>query len=267
MHQKPHPPLLLSLLCSGLVACPGASEKGTGDSGTGDTGGVEAYVVKGRVTDAAGHPLSGIDIYAEAFSPVPQTGTTVTGADGRYRILLDRAKPGVFSVSARRHFTYNGNGLALPFEPTDTGAFAQNEGAVRDFVWPGLVGELGSGAATTSTLFIDGRGSSVWEAERTEVTLEPLTPLLDGSTGRTIVEHPVNGAEGVGLYAVPYARYRASARYNDAERGWVQMCVREVGNSDDRNGSLSATADFRPVYSILTLELELGVPEAGQDCD
>lgn len=270
MHLKLQPrplPLLLSLLCGGLLACPSSSGTGPGDPDAGDTAGVEAYVVKGRVTDAQGQPLTGIDVFAEAFSPVPQTGATVTGADGRYRLQLDPAKPGVFTVSARRNFDYNGRSLALPFEPSDTAPFAHNDGAVRDFVWPGLVGTLGTGVATTSTLFIDGRGSSVWEVERAEVTLEPQTPLLDGSPGRTLVERPTHGAEGVGVYAVPYARYRVSARYEDPTRGWVQMCVREVGNTADRNGSLSVTADFHPVYSILTLQVELGVPEADQSCD
>ena len=266
MHLKPIS-LLLPLLCGGLLACPGASEPGTDDPATGDTGSVEAAMVKGRVTDAQGQPLAGIDIFAEAFSPVPQTGTAVTGADGRYRIALDRAKPGVFFVSAQRPFLYNGQRISLPFEPVDTSEFTQIEGAVRDFVWPGLGGTLGTGAATTSTLFIDGRFSSVWEAERTEVTLEPQTPLLDGSTGATLVGHPVNGPEGVGLYAVPYARYLVTARYDDAERGWVQMCVREQGDTTHPNGALSAVADFRPVYSILTLELELGVPAPDQRCE
>ncbi|MBF5041866.1 carboxypeptidase regulatory-like domain-containing protein [Aggregicoccus sp. 17bor-14] len=263
MHPTKHPRSSLLLLCAGLAACGGSGTSRPSDAGS---DGLEASVVKGRVTDAQGQPLPNIGVFAEAFTPIPQTGTAVTGADGRYRIALNRAQPGVFSVSAQRHFSYRGQGLDISFEPLDASEFTQNEGAVRDFVWPGLGGKRGSGAATMGTLFIDGRLSSVWEPERVLVTLEPLTPLLDGSSGSTLVAPPVNGPEGVGVYEVPYARYRVSARYDDPERGIVPMCVRAQGDTTHPRGALQAEADFRPVYSILTLELELGVPDVDQHC-
>lgn len=267
--MPPPRPLLAALACA-LTACTGSGPGGGPPADAGGDGSTDAlaWTIRGRVTDASGAPLAGIDVDAEALRPVPQSGHTVTGPDGTYRFRLDPAKPGVWHVSASRHFVYGGTPFALRFEPTDPTEFAGNAGAVRDFVWPGLGGALGlgTGAATLATLFIDGALSSGWESERTEVTLEPLTPLLDGSAGRTIVGRPVNGPEGVGLYQVPYARYRLRARYDDPERGWVAMCVRARNDGTRPRGALSAEVDFHPVYSILTLEAELGVPRADQTC-
>ena len=263
----PRPRPLLTALACALAACTGSgSGNGPPADGGGDGTDGLAWTIRGRVTDASGAPLAGVTVDAEALRPVPQGAQTVTGADGTYRLRLDPAKPGVWHVSAARPFVYGGTAFTLRFEPTDTAEFAGNAGAVRDFVWPGLGGALGTGAATMATLFIDGALSSVWESERTEVTLEPLTPLLDGSAGRTLVGRPVNGPEGVGLYQVPYARYRLRARYDDPERGWVAMCVRARNDATRPRGALSAEVDFHPVYSILTLEAELGVPRADQTC-
>ncbi len=261
--------LLALVLMSLLLACsdsPGPDSPEEEEEEPGPSSQVEPWVIKGRMVDEAGRPLANIPIFGEAFTPIPQSASALTGADGRYRIQLNPAMPGVWSVVAERPFDYNGHAFSVSVEPEQPEQFAGNAGAVRDFVWRGM-GSQGRGVVQTSTLFIHGSVESLWEMERTEVTLAPLTPLMDGTPGQTLVGRPAHGNDGIGLYDVPYARYRISARYEDAERGWVQMCLlkSEVGSTDP-DGAPSVELDFEPSYGILTIAVQLGVPQPGEDC-
>jgi hypothetical protein len=167
--------------------------------------------VSGVVLDGQGKPLEGVRIWVK---PSLTTGLVQarTAEDGRYRAEGLLTIP--YNAFAWYKTTYRDKTLCLRVAPAKVNqydSFLPTDGAVRDFKLR-IAGPIDDrddiyyGGQVRVFYQGIGRDASV------EVKFEPLGPLADGSTGKTLVRTP----KDMMIEDVPVGGYRVTAQITEA---------------------------------------------------
>lgn len=224
-------------LAIALAACApdgntGPARPGAVDPGT-KSGSAEPGVIKGRVTTSDGAPLADADVTIVGLIGGDNLGREIetlhTGADGEYRMEVPS---GLYVVEGIGRLDFDGQTYLYELNPADGTCDQEmsDSGIVRDLVLR-LTGPLSCNPAqdldsnasyhgASIQLFDTLEDGSASEGDVIEFTLEPVTPLADGSTGQTLTMTRTVGALSTSfgpidstwvLYDIPLARYRVSA--------------------------------------------------------
>jgi hypothetical protein len=208
---------------------------------------VKGYIT-GKVTDTHGAKLAGVKVFAynHTFSG---TVTSVTDANGNYKLQLDQLIGGSWSVYGQLTKTYNGKTLIFQIDPENQDPLSK-DGGVRNMSWK-LTGVI-PGSTTDSRIggclavYVD--GDEYIPIQDIEFTLVPTGPLVDNSTGTTIVAHGSQfPTELAGMYTqqglrdVAVGQYTITARYKPSNGTATTMKVRLRGTD---NYQPNVTADF-----------------------
>ncbi|MGY1458549.1 hypothetical protein ACW5F0_07875 [Luteimonas sp. A534] len=250
---------LCALALSGLVAllssCDAGSVAGSGPAkepallqAAADTS--EPYVVKGRVTDATGAPITGVEVHADHTLLYDSHVFGITDANGEYRIELAGIEPSSWRVGATVVREFEGARHVTPLHVDDPAAFAGRGGAIRNLQWR-LSGSDGKDGTLGAHAYIYSRGGYV-DPEHIEVRFEPIE-LIDGSRGEPFTRTP----DGSMLTDIPLGRHHVSVRYLPPGSEALRLPVRVR----DTGGFMpSVEAGFRVRYNVPLMELEVEVP-------
>jgi hypothetical protein len=215
------------------------------------SGQVEPYIVKGSVTDAQGHPLANVQVFADNTLYYNTNAIGITDENGFYSI--DVSEPmGTWHMSAQLETQYQGESYTFSLHPDNDNPFPGADGAIRNFEWR-LSGETPQGYFYGAVMWVYADYSDYsLLLENVEMTLTPDGPLIDGSTGETIVH------QGAYLEDIPVGRYRVTARYlPEGEPLWVRL--RDTG---DYAESVTALIKKNQMSEIM-LELQVISPSSG----
>ncbi|WP_460972236.1 carboxypeptidase-like regulatory domain-containing protein [Spirosoma migulaei] len=171
-------------------------------------------IVKGRVVDNQGKPVANAEIVASSTDWYNRTSTGYTNASGNYRFQVPTGvAAGSYTVSGTITLKYQGKNFKMALYEEDTRVFSAYDGAVRNFVFR-LTGKRTADDGENdmplgATLEVHHQVNNVvWE--NLEITLEPVGPLVDGSTGKKIVttmpEHSYH------INDIPLGQYKITAR-------------------------------------------------------
>jgi len=206
MKQIVHLFLVVSLIS--LAAC----SKPADESVTPDPTAPQAGYVSGRVLDAQNKPIKGAEITINNTGEVIDNLIGYSNANGYYKIKLSTGGgPLVGSYYVRGHVTVNY--LNYPFKLAlfveEDRAFSPEEGAVKNLklMIAGPRSNFGDSGWYGGTIEVDNHTRNTHYPD-IEVTLEPLGPLVDGSTGETQVARP----DWLYSYNVPVGQYKVTAR-------------------------------------------------------
>lgn len=206
--------------------------------------------VSGTTFDTSGLPLPGVALWIETELVFGTPGRAISGPDGQY-LVTDLSPFHVYSAHARYPVEYAGQSWCLRLAPRtwgDDAVFSGKVGAVRDFDWR-LSGPV-DGAIVPPTedrawwggtirlfpSFSDGVYDRV-----IELTLEPTGPLVDGSTGATVVR-TVDLADTTFVFDIPLGTYQVSAAIVEPDGGRTPMLVARSGEPS----VASASFEFEP---------------------
>jgi len=210
--------------------------------------------IRGMAKDAAGKPLEGTRIIIESSiaGGIKTSVTARTDAEGIYEIALPQ---GVCQVVMSGYTVrYNGRSYALPLHPVDGECeyFNAKDGHVEHFVLRtyGVADAANAERAPIyGSYYYGGHMRVLWFAHdipqggTVEVTLAPQGPLLDGTSGRTLIFRIPNNNHGgdIALNDIPIGRYTMTARL--LEGGEAQP-VRAKQTSGDNDFADSLQIDF-----------------------
>ncbi|WP_182303756.1 stalk domain-containing protein [Cohnella cholangitidis] len=202
----------------------------------------EPFVVKGRATDRQGKPLAGVEIIAENQLERKSKLTTITDEDGYYQIDLPEINTTWYMVSYYEH-KFEGQIYEFNLTSVIDQSFGAKKGAVRDFLWDDITGSVAIG-------IFDYPENPDWpdfSLDDVELTLTPLTPLIDGTKGKAITEISSLFTDGTspGLKSVPIAKYEITARWVPDGIDPVPMVVADYGS--DKYADSFVTANFESV--------------------
>jgi hypothetical protein len=167
-------------------------------------------VVSGVVTDANGKPLEGVRIW---IKPSITTGLVQarTGEDGRYKAegLLNIP----YNTFAWYKMTYRDKNLCMRVAPAALNqydSFVPTDGATRNFKLR-IAGPIDD----RDGIFYGGDlrvfYTNISREATVDVKFEPLGPLADGSTGKTLVRNP----KDMMISDIPVGGYRVTAQITD----------------------------------------------------
>jgi hypothetical protein len=218
---------LVPILLATVVTACGCGGDGTDPEGSKDTKGVEAYVLKGTVKNAAGQPLSGVTVMADDTNRYNAHTMGVTDANGAYRIELDPDRTTSYRALASIETRWDGQEWVLSLAPDTSNPFTGKDGAIRHFTWK-LQGEHWDGTAYGSEVVVvrDLEDTTI-DLDRIEVELVPAGPRIDGSTGTPLTLRLVEGHEH---QDVPLGRYTVSARDTGDPSLPIRVKVNETGD-------------------------------------
>jgi len=210
--------------------------------------------MQGRVVDARGAALPGVSVIADNTLLYNTNALGVSGTDGRYAIDVSRPA-GTWVGSAQVTRTYNGKRYVLDLDPDTVDPFAGNAGAIRNFTWK-LSGERRDGLGTygmSVIYYFEGFEDPQFpgqflDTDYVELTLVPVGPLVDGSTGSRIVRLGVRTPDGPALQDVPVGRYTITGRYLAPDLP-VRPLLLRVRNTGEYVPAL--TTDFVEVLQTL----------------
>ncbi|MDO5505243.1 MAG: hypothetical protein Q4F49_02985 [Pseudoxanthomonas suwonensis] len=221
-----------------------------------DVDGVEPFVMKGVASTVTGEPIAGATVYARNTLVAYSNLRTVTDAAGRYRIELPRQDVTTWQAGGNVQRTYHGAHYDLILRNAGP-PFGSGDGAVRNLVLE-LTGvsdpkyDIRVGEMVRLEADVPG---GYWNAT-IELTMVPDGPLIDGSTGQTLVKTVADGH----VNDVPIGRYAFTARWI-SDAGPVDLLLRV---SHQGNWQPSVTAVI-PDRSKDTLSLQAITPEAAAD--
>lgn len=205
---------------------------------TDDPIGPEKGYVAGKVANTQGNPLEGVDIVVNNSQFYNNNILGQTDDDGNYKLEVE---PGSWYVRATIDVQYDNRTYTLDLDPDNSKGFAGTEGAVRNFQWK-LTGarptDFGASGYYGGSIEIVGGGAFA-DVDGVELTLKPVAPLIDGSTGQTVTQNP----EGYVLEDVPIGRYEISARYIPENRP-MRIRIR----NKEQEFSAAVTDSFEPAY-------------------
>ena len=220
-----------------IPADPGQAQKGT---------------VSGRVLDTNGKPLPNADITVNNTQFYNNTILGKTDANGRYSLPLT---PGSWYVRGTITIRFDNKNYTLDLFPETAGAFAGTDGTVRNLRWK-LTGEkpkeFGMSGYYGGSLEVYGAIGDFFNTDNVLFTFEPVGPLIDGSTGKTLT-YKSNEAKDI-----PLGKYTVTARYLPTNQ---PMVLRQ--RNANQTYLKSITAGFDPAYAgaegsyQMTLEVKL----------
>ncbi len=210
--------------------------------GTAAAGAATAGSVSGIVLGTDGRPLEGARIEVKRDFTYGQARTT-SGADGRYRI--DGLTRGTYRVFAYVERPYEGGTvcqrLAAAAGADDYNSFGVPPGAERSFRWR-LSGALENDAVRSGAQLRLANSHVLYAATRALVfTLTPVTPLLDGSPGATLVRE---------LVLRPPSR---DDTVDDLPLGVYRLRVEAIGKDGQRRSLPVSDDPFTPLREEIEL--------------
>lgn len=186
-----------------------------------DNGTPPAGMVKGKIVNAQGQPVSGAKVYASHDTWFNTHVIGQTDANGNYQLNLKGQPAGTWSVYAQLAKNFNGKNYDFRIDPENTASLTTTEGGIRNMIWK-LTGVIpGSTDDTRMGGYVVFMGTSddFVPVNEIEIKLVPQGTLVDGSTGTTIVRRaeifPVplfSLYANEGLRDIPVGRYAISAR-------------------------------------------------------
>lgn len=177
-------------------------------------GAAEKGVVQGRVVDSQGRGVAGAEIIANSTDYYNKTTTAYTDAGGNYRMKLPNGiAEGSYSVNGTVTIKYHNRNFKMALYEEDTRVFSAYDGAVRNFRF-NLTGKRTadddeSNSPLGGRIEVHENYNNVND-ENLDITLEPVGPLVDGSTGKTLtLPMPTDGYT---LNDIPVGQYKITAR-------------------------------------------------------
>ena len=173
---------------------------------------VETGILKGRIVDADGNPLSGVKVFANNTLYYNMNAIGISDVNGYYRIPIDdsRSPGGTWLATAQiklASYTFD-----LTVDNSDP--FAGNTGAIRNFQF---LTPRGTVIYHMQELFDPRDGDDVplgsFSVYDIELTLTPVGPLVDGSKGSIIKRFGQRTGSGSAVPDVPIGRYKVTAQY------------------------------------------------------
>lgn len=203
--KRIHQFLLVGSLLS-LAACSKSKDEAAPDPATSQAG-----YVTGRVVDAQGRPIKDAEVIANNTGAFVGNLVGYTDASGNYRIKLNSgAQLGAYYVRGHVRYTFESQPYNLMLLTESDRMFTAEEGAVRNMHLT-LSGDRTQNVSDIGyfggTLEVDNHTSST-RFPNIEVTLEPVGPLVDGSTGQTLTAKP----DWLYSYNIPVGKYRITVR-------------------------------------------------------
>jgi len=187
--------------------------------GGGGSGTVQPGVVKGRVVDTRGQPLEGAVVYTALAHDKRVPGWTRTDAQGNYQ-MSKLALDSPYMIFAWLGVDYRGKKFCLRIAPetsADYNTYLIRDGAVRNFRWklqgriedsdyaPDDDGAWFGGTIRLFPEFEDGDHNSTLE-----LTMTPIGPLIDGSTG-AVLSKTVDLQKSTYVLDIPAGAYKITA--------------------------------------------------------
>jgi hypothetical protein len=207
-----------------------------------DLSGEKGYAT-GKVTDAKGNPLANADIVVNNTQFYNHNILGKTDSEGNYKLKLT---PGSWYVRGTVSVQYDNQRFTFDLHPETEGAFAGTEGTVRNLQWklPGAKPtEFGGGGYYGGLVEVYGdMTGGFFNTEEVELTLEPVSVLVDGNTGQVIKRQLAGGMIGQ-TQDVPIGRYRIVARYLPTN----QILNIRLRNKDQQYKT-NITDSFEPAY-------------------
>ncbi|MFZ4261699.1 carboxypeptidase regulatory-like domain-containing protein [Sphingobacterium sp. HJSM2_6] len=165
-----------------------------------------AFLV-GEATDRSGNKLSGVQIIIDNSLLFNQHLSTITNEEGQYSLEIPVGSWYAFAKFSKH---YHGQAYQLYLHPENTAGFGR-EGGKRNFTWmltgqrpAPLTGNYGG------LITFDHSVGTYIDESKIEVSLTPITPLIDGSMGKKIT---CNLLEEAVLHDIPLGRYRLQLSY------------------------------------------------------
>lgn len=215
---------------------------------------VEAYVVKGRVTTAAGEPLANAEVWADNTLADNSNALATTAADGTYRIQLPTQDVTTWRVGGKARLEYHGQHYEISLVG-DQSPFGSAQGAVRDLqlVLSGPVPDRnGEVHGATVAVYTDLDETGIEDSNTIELTLVPDGPLVDGSQGKTLTQRVTGGWQ---VRDVPIGRYAVTAKLHHPDGRVIDLVVRVRNSQGEYSPTL--TAALPPDGD---LEIEVKIP-------
>ena len=204
----------------------------------------ETGVVKGKVTDASGKPIAGATIVINNTVFFNKNIVLTTNAGGEYRVKMPATDS--WYVRGFVNISYNGLVYELQLHPEFAGAFTGMDGKIVNLVLKssgqvppdfGHSGYYGGKILAQSVLL------NLNDLYGVELTLEPVGPMIDGSSGITIKQTSTKHANEFILEDVPMGRYKVSAKLNGDP-----LYLNPVKGDPFAQYKLSHIMDFEPSY-------------------
>ena len=238
---------LLSVLASATIALSSCSK--TKDPVEPDqTDRVRPGYVSGKVVDAQGKPIAKADIVANNTQFYNNNVLGQTDANGTYQLQLT---PGSWYVRGSVKIRYDNQNYVLDLFTEDDGAFAGTEGAVKNLklkISGERTGNFGDDGFYGGQIEVFGY-LNFFDTNNVELTLEPVAPLVDGSTGKKLTRK----VSGMYIEDVPLGKYKVTARYLPENKP-LKVRIRNVGSFQN-----SMTALFEPSYPGATGRYKMNI--------
>lgn len=169
--------------------------------------------VAGTVSDAAGKPLGGVQVFIDGIGD--NNVFITTKDDGTYRA---RVAFGAYRAFATMQRDYNGQTYKIDLKPDTTDSFDAEDGGIRNFTWA-LTGKKAAPDMGEFGAFVYVNVGTdyfyVEDQDNITYTLTPVGPLIDGSTIPPIVRKggAPRSAEYGKILDLPTGRYTITGVY------------------------------------------------------
>lgn len=178
------------------------------------SGNTEKGVVKGRVVDRQGKAVVNAEIIANSTDYYNKTTTAYTDASGNYQLKLPTGiAEGSYRVSGTLTMKYHNKNYKMALYEEDTRVFSAYDGAIRNFQFrltgKRTVDDDASSSPLGGRIEVHHQVDNVL-GDNLEITLDPVGPLVDGSTGKKLVLPMPNN--GYVLNDIPVGQYKITAR-------------------------------------------------------
>lgn len=195
----------------------------------------------GRAVDSQGNPIKGAEIVANNTGAYSNNIVGYTDDEGSYKLKLPNTTlVGSFYIRGTITVKYDGINFTLPLFTEEDGAFSPEEGAVKNLrlkISGERTGNFGDEGYYGGVAEVSNWTQEV-ELSDVELTFKPIGPLIDGSTGKTIVTK----LDRYYVEDVPIGKYTITARQASTQR---QLAIR-IRDGQKYTESINAT--FKPVY-------------------
>lgn len=249
----------LIMCCSILLGCaskatdPGSPLKKVDNPSF--TNNIEPYVVKGKVLDAQGRPLAGVEVFADNTFLYNSNILGISQEDGYYRLELPNESTS-YRMGGSLERSFEEQTYLFDVDPIDSSPFAASTGAIRDFVWTQMGGDIELYSFEYSYPYDE--NAPEFDLIDVELTLTPIGPIIDGSMGE-VIKQTGEYNDGIRLKDVPIGRYKMIAHWTPAGREPVPMLL-SVRNTDEFAESLETL--FKNEFNTFhRIQLELKFPE------
>ena len=166
-------------------------------------------IVKGKVTDTKGNPISNAKVVIEHTVFLASYVYATTNAEGNYSVSVPN---GSWKASVQIERQFEGNTYKFDLCPDNDDPFAGTDGAVRNFTWKLAGARPGGSGFFGGNVVLYTEPGSPFNAGDVELTLTPVGPLVDGNQGQSITASLVDVGGGEdGVRDVPLGKYKITA--------------------------------------------------------